>query len=151
MCIRDRYYLKGRKFCGILISRITKIIFFMGINLRINDFHKSRELNKRRNFIPLRFLTTSKDLVISLPVKLIIDIFLQCLDSPFSWLYSLQTWFKCTNTNTIFLPIDLFRVLKTPMHYGSSGISRETNLLSEKIDLNISQETFLCSIPNTIS
>ena len=42
--------------------------------------------------------------------------------------------------------------LKTVMHYGYSGISRETNLLSEEIDLYISKETFLCSIPeyNTI-
>ena len=52
------------------------------------------------------------------------------------------------------MKIDLIGVLKTVMHYGYSGISRETNLLSEKIDLYIdlyySQETFLCSIPNTI-
>ena len=47
--------------------------------------------------------------------------------------------------------IDLIGVLKTVMHYGYSGISRETNLLSEEIDLYISQETFLfCSIPDTI-
>ena len=48
------------------------------------------------------------------------------------------------------LPIDLIGVSKTVMHYGYSGISRETNLLSEEIDLYISQETFLCSIPDTI-
>ena len=41
-------------------------------------------------------------------------------------------------------------VLKTVMHYGYSGISRKTNLLSEEIDLHISQETFLCSISDTI-
>ena len=46
--------------------------------------------------------------------------------------------------------MDLIGVLKTVMHYGYSGISRETNLLSEEIDLYISQETFLCSIPDTI-
>ena len=50
----------------------------------------------------------------------------------------------------IFGIIDLIRVLKTVMHYGYSGMSRETNLLSEEIDLYISQETFLCSIPDTI-
>ena len=35
-------------------------------------------------------------------------------------------------------------------HYGYSGTSRETNLLSVEIDLYISEETFLCSIPDTI-
>ena len=34
---------------------------------------------------------------------------------------------------------------------GYLGISKETNLLSaEKVDLYISHETFLCSIPETI-
>ena len=43
------------------------------------------------------------------------------------------------------------RPLKTVMHYGYLGISKETNLLSaEKVDLYISHETFLCSIPETI-
>ena len=46
--------------------------------------------------------------------------------------------------------IDLIGVLKTVMHHGYSGISRKTNLLSEETDLYISQETFLCSIPDTI-
>ena len=46
--------------------------------------------------------------------------------------------------------IDLMGVLKTVMHYGYSGISRQTNLLSEEIDLHISQETFLCFIPDTM-
>ena len=40
------------------------------------------------------------------------------------------------------LLIDLIGVLKTVMHYGYSGISRETNLLSEEIDLYISQEKY---------
>ena len=35
------------------------------------------------------------------------------------------------------------------MHYGYLGISRETNLLSEEMDLYISQMTFFCSIPDT--
>ena len=47
-------------------------------------------------------------------------------------------------------PIDFIGVFKTVMHYGYAGISRETIFLSEKIDLYISQETFLCSIPDTI-
>ena len=33
--------------------------------------------------------------------------------------------------------IDLIGVLKTVMHYGYAGISREINLLSEEIDLYI--------------
>ena len=41
-------------------------------------------------------------------------------------------------------------VLKTVMHYGYSGISRERNLLSEDIYPLYFQVTFLCSIPDTI-
>ena len=40
--------------------------------------------------------------------------------------------------------IDLIGVYKTVTHCGYSDISRETNLLSEEINLYISQETFLC-------
>ena len=48
--------------------------------------------------------------------------------------------------------IDHIGVFKTVMHYGYSGISIKTNLLSEKIVLYISQETFFLFYPryNTI-
>ena len=66
-----------------------------------------------------------------------------------------QRWSEIQNQHqklTIIMAIiiDLIRVLKTVMHYGNSGISRETNLLSEKIDLYISQKSFLCSLSDTI-
>ena len=56
-------------------------------------------------------------------------------------------WHSNPSSLTIYAT-GLIGVLKTVMYYGYSGISRQTNLLSE--DLYISQETFLCSIPDTI-